>query len=86
MAFGLSVRDLVFFLPVGRGVVTAGTMIAAFPAPVFVEAFGVLPGMAFTGDPEEGETGKEQSDSFHRFANLPAFARLFNFLFRNRGS
>lgn len=74
---------LFFFLSLGM---VLRAVVVAPSASVFVEALGVLPGMAFTGDSKEGETGKEQGDSFHRFANLPAFARLFNFLFRNRVS
>lgn len=74
----------VFFLAFGVG--GAGAMVTTFAASVFVEAFGGFPGMAFTGDSEEGKTGKEQGDSFHRFANLPAFVLLFNFLFRICGS
>lgn len=71
------------FLSVRAGLgVTFGSV--GFVATMFVEAFGVLPGMAFAGDTKEGKAGEEQSGSFHTCANLPAIARVFNFLFRNR--
>lgn len=65
---------------------STGTVVVAFAASVLMEAFGFFPGMAFTGDSEEGKAGEEQGDSFHSCVNLPALACLFNFLFGNRGS
>lgn len=75
---------------VGFGTVTVAAFFSAFfsgmfSAAVLVQTFCLLPGMAFTGDTEEGNCGEEQGGSFHTGSNLAAFLRLFNFHFPNLG-
>ena len=62
-----------------------GSMALAVLTAVGVQPFGFLPGMAFTGDSENGDNGEEQSGPVHKPQNLAAFCCLFNFHFSKSG-
>ncbi len=70
-----------FFLAMVGAVGVSGGMF--FTPAVLVEAFGFFPGMAFTGDTEEGKGGEEQGGSFHNRGNLAEISVFSIFIFQN---